>query len=311
MANEIKGRELMELAEIITKREYNWGLVRTRQFTEELVRRLCEEAGIAYTTMADSIEALYQGGFIDEASRVNLHGVRVLGNKAVHEGDNDEGDAKNAYYMYREELQKAGGKQRKVSYERTPVQYSRPGREDNDDTERSVSARNERRGEDIDIRMAGGRKRPAPKKQKQKSSGGVYGVLKWVIPALVGILLIILIISLVRSASNKPAETEPETTTMESLMEEETTTEEKTTEAPTEPPTTAAPDVYRIKGSNVRIRFANDTTREHDKFEDGTVIGPVEDFGQLEISGRTYDFVKFRYQDKDLIVCKDYIEKVE
>ena len=310
MANEIKGRELMELAEIITKREYNWGLVRTRQLTEVLVRHLCDESGIAYTTMADSIEALYQGGYIDEASRVNLHGVRVLGNKAVHEGDNDEGDAKNAYYMYREELQKAGGKQRKVSYERTPVQYSRPVRESEYEPERPRSQRSASGSDDIDIHMAGRQRRPAPKKKKKEASGGIYGVLKWVIPALVGILLIILIISLVRSASKKPVETEPETTVTEAITEEETT-EEETTEAPTEPPITEAPVSYRIKGDGVRIRFANDTSKDHEKFENGTVIGTVEDFGQLEISGRTYDFVKFRYQDQDLIVCKDYIEAVE
>lgn len=316
MSNE-KGQELLELADIITKREYNWGLVRSRQFAESLIRRLCDENGVAYTTMADSIEALYQDGAIDEASRCNFHNIRILGNKAVHEGNNDQGDAKNAYYLLREELQKASGKTRKISYERTPVQYTRPVRED-DDREESANHTPRRRGRDegdIDIHMAGNRRRTSGQKQTKKqkqSSGGIFGILKILVPVLIAVLFVVLIISLVRMSSG---EEEPETTvieTSESIEEETTeeTTEEETTEPPTtEEPTTEPPVQYKVKGDGVRVRYASEPERVYTTLDSGTLLGAAEDY---ETDKADYQgFAKVWYDGQELIIKKDFIEPVQ
>lgn len=320
MANEKNGSELLELSDIICSREYNWGIVRTRQLTEELVRRLCDASGVAYTTLADSIEALFEGGFIDEESRVNLHNLRILGNKAAHEGDNDQGDAKNAYYLYRTELYKERSRTGEIRYERTPVQVSMGGRSSLADEEMRPAKNSRDREVSVDAGMSGARRRTSGSgKNGKKGKGGknskgsqsnIYTILKYAIPALVAILLIVFLITLITTnKSNKEIESETEIITTESV--EETTEEETTTEAETEPPTTAAPVEYKTRGTGVRLRYANDPGRIYASVqESGTVLGPIEDY---ETDNAEYKdkFVRVHYDGQDLIVSKDFIEPVE
>lgn len=324
MANST-GQGLLELADLISRREYNWGLVRSRIYEEELVHSYSDETNTEYTTLADTIEALWRKGVIGDKSRENLHNIRILGNKAAHEGDNDPQDAKNAYFMLKEELQTFAARGSSEA-ERTPVMISNVN-SGPEISESEVYIRPDRRNreevqngsEDIDMSYAVNRRRPSGnsrpgssgknKNKKKKSSGGLnlYSVLRILIPVLIVVLVIILIKSLLPKKTDKPADTTAAVETEMPESESETETEAPTTEAPTtEAPTTKAPAKYRIKGEGVNIRLASDPNTIYTQLGSGTVIGEVTDY---EGNSEYQDFAKFSYDGREVIVKKTFIEK--
>ena len=60
---------LADVAGLLSRREYSLSIVRARQIEERLIRSYAAERDIEYTTLADTIEQLYSGGFINMASR--------------------------------------------------------------------------------------------------------------------------------------------------------------------------------------------------------------------------------------------------
>ena len=314
---------LAELADLITRREYNYAMCKARKHTEDLVRRYAADHNMEYTTLADTIEALYQGGVIGDASRENLHGIRILGNKAVHEDDNDAQDAKSAYEMLKKELGTYSD-QKYTNPERTPVAITKDtGDQEYGNRRRHRDSREEEQEEGgIDVSYASGGRRPQRNQaarntgKRRKPAGNdstLYTVLKILIPVLI-ILLVVILLKSIFSGSGKPAE---ETTAEEiTAAATEQATEEETTEAPTtqakttEAPTTEAPAYYRIKGEGVNIRLASDPTQRITQLNSGYVIGPITDY-ENRTGDSTYDgFARFAYEGKDVIVKKDYIEKV-
>ncbi|MCQ2400864.1 MAG: DUF4145 domain-containing protein [Lachnospiraceae bacterium] len=326
MAN-TNGQGLLELADLISRREYNWGIVRSRVYEEELVHNYADETETEYTTLADTIDELWKKGVINDKSRENLHGIRVLGNKAVHEGDNDPQDAKDAYFMLKEELQVFADRGNVADNDRTPVMIN-AGNNGAEISEGEVYIRSNHRNkentqdgsEDIDMSYAANRRRPTgntksggnSKNKKKKTSGfDLYSVLKILIPVLIVVLLIILIKSLF---PKKDPVTVPETSTAveteAATKETEKETEETTTPAPTtEAPTTAAPAKYQIKGEGVNIRLADNPSQVYTQLGNGTVIGEVTDFKNNTGDEKYDDFAQFRYDSKDVIVSKKFIEK--
>ncbi len=115
---------LMDMANLIIRGDYNLALVKGRQVMEQLIRSYAKENRIIYTDLADTIEDLYGENTIGRGSRDAFHTIRQLGNKAVHEGNNDPKDAEDSYYLLRNEIEvylntNAGTKNR------TPVNISR------------------------------------------------------------------------------------------------------------------------------------------------------------------------------------------
>lgn len=326
MANNA-GQGLLELADLISRREYNWGLVRSRVYEEELVRSYADETGTEYTSLADTIEALWNKGAIGEKSRENLHNIRILGNKAVHEGNNDPQDAKNAYFMLKEELQVFAERANTAAVERTPVMIN-SGENAPEITESEVYIRPNRRNretgqdesEDIDMSYVTNRRRPSGNtksgnaKKKKKASSGIdlYSVLKILIPVLIVILLIILIKSLFPKKDPAAVETTTTIETEVSSQETEKETEETTTPAPTtEAPTTEAPAKYKIKGEGVNIRLADNPDTVYTQLGNGTVIGEVTEFENTTGNSNYDDFVRFSYDSRNVIVAKRFIEKTD
>ncbi len=117
---ELTDNGLAEAAGLISRREYNLSIVRTRQTAEFLIKNYAAEKGIAYTTLADTIEALYEQGAINRSSRDAFHNIRIFGNKAVHDGDNDPENAQKAYYLLKSEISTFLSR-KTVSVDRTPV----------------------------------------------------------------------------------------------------------------------------------------------------------------------------------------------
>ena len=317
---------LMEIAGLTSRREYNLSLVKSRQLAEQLVKSYAEEKSIEYTGLADTIEALFQNGVIDRTSRDAFHNIRVYGNKAVHEGDNDAEDAQKSYYLLKNEVQTFMS-HKSVSVDRTPVRVDRNqvsnrrpafSEDGNAILGRSVNgrevsqasdqqrARKPRSGSGRSARGEGSPRSQAAARQsatrEPASSFSIYDLLRILIPVLAAILLIIIIRSLL--PSKKPAQT----TAAASAAVETTAAAEETETAETEPETEATTEAktfeYRIKGTGVNIRYADNQDRVYTQLSNGTAIGTVE-----PIEGS--DFVKFTLDGISVVVHKDYIEPIE
>ena len=117
---ELTDNGLAEAAGLISRREYNLSIVRVRQTAEFLIKSYASERGIAYTSLADTIETLYEQGVINRDSRDAYHNIRIYGNKAVHDGDDDPEDAQKSYYLLKAEVGTFLSR-KTVSVDRTPV----------------------------------------------------------------------------------------------------------------------------------------------------------------------------------------------
>lgn len=117
---ELTDNGLAEAAGLISRREYNLSIVRTRQTAELLIKSYAAENGLSYTTLADTIESLYEQGIINRNSRDAFHNMRIYGNKAVHEADNNPENAQKAYYLLKSEVSTFLSR-KTVSVDRTPV----------------------------------------------------------------------------------------------------------------------------------------------------------------------------------------------
>lgn len=121
---ELTDNGLSEAAGLISRREYNLSIVRSRQTAEFVIKNYASEKNIPYTTLADTIEALYEQRVINRTSRDAFHNIRIYGNKAVHDGDNDPKDAQKAYSLLKSEIGTFLSR-KTVSVDRTPIRIDK------------------------------------------------------------------------------------------------------------------------------------------------------------------------------------------
>lgn len=88
-----------EAERLIVSRDYNLVMVKARQILECMVRCLAEKACLVDGDLADTIDQLYEGHWIDKSTKDDYHTIRILGNKAVHENDNTAYNANQAYQL--------------------------------------------------------------------------------------------------------------------------------------------------------------------------------------------------------------------
>ena len=74
-------------------------MVKARQTLECMVRCMAEKACLVEGDLSDTIDQLYEGGWINKTTKDNYHTIRILGNKAVHENDNTAYNANQAYQL--------------------------------------------------------------------------------------------------------------------------------------------------------------------------------------------------------------------
>ena len=124
-----------EAEQLFSRKEYNLVMVKARQVLEIMVRCQAEKACLVEGDLSDTIDQLYEGRWIDKATKDNYHTIRILGNKAVHEGDDTAYDANQAYQLLNQEVfafanESAGGRQSAASRPaaRAPRKPARPPR---------------------------------------------------------------------------------------------------------------------------------------------------------------------------------------
>ena len=88
-----------EAERLIVSKDYNLVMVKARQTLECMVRYLAEKACLVDGDLADTIDQLYEGHWIDKTTKDDYHTIRILGNKAVHENDNTAYNANQAYQL--------------------------------------------------------------------------------------------------------------------------------------------------------------------------------------------------------------------
>ena len=279
---------------LIGQRDYNAAMVKARQTLEFMVKLLAERAGIADTgDLKNSIDTLYQNRWINKTTCEHYHKIRIIGNKAAHEGDANAYNANQAYHMLSQEVYTFANDYRNAQKGTRPAQGTR-----------SVQGQGTRsQGTRVPGTRAAQGTRPAQgtrsqasstrsrRRQPQRRAGfTVYDLLKLLIP----VLCIILLFCVVRLV--KPGKDTKETTVAP-------TSAEQTTEAPvpeeTEPETAAAAAVYKTTAVlNVRPQPNTDDAR----------IGQLEAGAAVEFV-RTHDekWSVIMYNGQEAYVASEYL----
>lgn len=272
-----------ETERLIGRREYNLAMVKSRQTLECMVRCMAEKACLVEGDLSDTIDQLYEGRWISRNTRDHYHNIRILGNKAVHEGDDTAYDANQAFQLLVHEIREfpgvyAGGGGH--------TSASRP------------SARRPSQGR-IPARSSGQTRRPqAPgqrhpsgnRRKKRRNISPAYYMLRFLVPLLAVILLIVVIKAMMPGKEVKKETTAP--STVEVTTEAPSQPEPPTTTAETMPetePTEPAGSVYVISGNSVNVR------KEPSK--DGKILVQLK-------KGTTVDYVK-RYSNDWAVINYD------
>lgn len=95
---------LRDTERLIAQKQYNLSMIRARQTLEYIVKSLCRRSGIADGDLMIMIDDLYRKGTISRDSCTNYHKIRILGNKAAHEDDNNAYNANTAYLLLSQEI---------------------------------------------------------------------------------------------------------------------------------------------------------------------------------------------------------------
>lgn len=93
-----------EAETLIGQKQYNLSMVKSRQTLEFMVRCLAERACLVEGDLSVMIDELFQGKWISKATCEHYHKIRMLGNKAVHDGNDSAYDANQAYHLLSQEV---------------------------------------------------------------------------------------------------------------------------------------------------------------------------------------------------------------
>ena len=280
-----------ETERLIGHKEFNLAMVKARQTLEYRVRCMAEKACLVEGDLSDTIDQLYEGRWISRNTKDHYHNIRILGNKAVHEGDDTAYDANQAYQMLVQEVKAFADE---YSSGRPAARPSGSGARG---SQGRSSSGNRRPAQQQGRRPSGS---GGNRRKKRKRVSPAYYVLRFLVPLLAVILLIVVIRALLPDKEDKVKETTAPVTV-------EAPTEPPTQEQVPEPtePTTQAEEtggVYVITGSAVNVR------KEPSK--DARILAQLT-------KGATVDYVKrysnewavINYDGQEAYVASQYLEK--
>ena len=214
-----------DVERLIGQKHYNLAMIKARQTLEIMVGALADSYGVQQADLRTMIDELHRIGALSDTSAERYHQIRMIGNKATHEADDNPSGANAAYHLLSQELYTFArdyGNQK-------PVRRTRPSSRGYDDT---------------------GRVRT----KKRKKRSGIKEIVFIAFALILAGLLIFGIIRLIGSNKDKEKENESET---ELQIAVETAPEIYETVAVTESetePLTEAPKQYVISANTVNIR---------------------------------------------------------
>ncbi len=223
---------------LIVQREYNASMVKARQTLEFMVKNLADQAGIMdESDLKSMIDVLYENRWISKATCEHYHKIRMIGNKAAHEGDSNAYSANQAYHMLSQEVYTFADDYRNAKKGRKPL--TRPAvqgsSQNRTGTGRGSSEGTSRGNRTDSINRAGsshgtGRSSSSAAARSRKRSGSqsssfsLYTLLKLLVPVLC-IVLLILVVKLAKPGSETK---ETEGTTAVETMESTEAAEQET-----------------------------------------------------------------------------------
>ncbi len=264
---------------LIGQKQYNMAMIKSRQVLELMVNYLCGNASVFEEDLASSIDALYEYQWIDKATCEHYHKIRMLGNKAVHEGNDDAYDANQAYHLLSQEVYTFANEYK--SKKGRPAPRPAAGRSQNS---RSSGGRGPSGRSSGGSRNSGSRNQrgqsSSRSRRRQPSRGFSFSAVDLVRLGL-GAAVIILIVVLVRVLNPDKPDEEKDTSASVPTETFAPVTEPPTT-APvpieTMPETTPAP-VYKISADVLNVRSEPSTAGEKlGSLENGTIVDYVEDY---------------------------------
>lgn len=217
---------------LIVQREYNASMIKARQTLEFMVKNLADQAGIMdESDLKGMIDVLYENRWISKTTCEHYHKIRMIGNKAAHEGDANAYSANQAYHMLSQEVYTFADDYRNAKKGRKPL--TRPavagsGQNRTAGTRGSGAgvSQGNRTGSGYGTNRAGGgyggnrsssaAARSRKRSGSQSSSFSLYTLLKLLVPVLC-IVLLILVVKLAKPGSGtKETEGPTAVETMES-----------------------------------------------------------------------------------------------
>ena len=266
-------RGVKDTERLIGQKQYNMAMVKARQTLEYMVRCLGERACIVDGDLVDTIDELYKGKWISKSTCEHYHKIRTIGNKAVHEGNDNAYDANQAYHLLSQEAYVFADQ-----YASRRTRGSSGGRSASASRTRSGSARRRRRKKGI----------------------GPQEVIRILIPVLLVVLLLI-VIRLFTSgsdendpgASTSPAATYTEPSTEPVTMESETVPE-------TEPESAEAADVVYRTTDVLNVRADPSTNNDRiGQIPADTVVDYVSDYDE--------NWAIITYEGQEAYVSKEFL----
>ncbi|MCI8663361.1 MAG: DUF4145 domain-containing protein [Hungatella sp.] len=269
---------------LIGEKKYNMSMIKSRQVLELMIHYLCDNASISESDLASSIDVLYEEEWISKTTCEHYHKIRMLGNKAVHEGNDNGYDANQAYHLLSQEVyifandykskrsRSSGGNAGSRSGSRPSAARSSNSRDSGRRTPsgRSSGSRNSSRRTSAS--------RSAKSRRRQPASG--FSVSPTDLIRL-GLILAVLVVIIFAVRLLKPKETEQETET--------SSTPAATTMVPETFPTTQAPPVETMAETTpAPVYKTSDTLNVRSEpstagtklglLEAGTIVDYVEDY---------------------------------
>ena len=89
---------------LLGQKQYNLAMIKCRQTLEIMVRSLADKACMVDADLSVTIDDLYQGKWISRTTCDHYHKIRMIGNKAVHEGNDSAYDADQAFHLLSQEV---------------------------------------------------------------------------------------------------------------------------------------------------------------------------------------------------------------
>lgn len=279
-----------ETERLLGQKKYNLAMIRARQTLEFMVKSLCERSGIMEGGLIDMIDALYEAQIISKTTCEHYHKIRTIGNKAIHEEDNNAYNANQAHHLLSQEVYTFANdysdKRRRPAAKQASRTSSRAG---------SSNGRNPQR------RTASSSGRPRNRRRAQPSSTISPAFLIRLLIPLAIIIILILVIKTFMPGKDDASETTPAVSTenmMTAAPTQSTEPEETTTEAVTE----AATVTYRTNDTlNVREEPSTDSRKL-------VVLGPGTNVEYLKDYDDTWAVIS--YDGREAYVSKQYIDPV-
>lgn len=247
---------------LIGQKDYNAAMVQSRQTLEFMVKLLANRIGLNENQdLMQLVDGLYQRRAISKSTCEHYHKIRMIGNKAAHEGDTSAYNANQTYHILAQEV---------YSFANDYRNAQRGGR-----------------------RSSAGRSQTANRSRKQPAAKGpslpIYNLLKLLIPIFC-VILLILVIRLVKPAKNP--ETQPETTPVANQITPETAT------IPSVEPETPAATTYKTTTTlNVRSQPSTDS-EIRGQLQEGSQVDYVEAYNDewavINYNGQQY-YVSSKY----------------